>query len=162
MTYIEGSIGPVEPPDVGGRLVINGVDLHCPGWAVLDVRELWVQSPNYRGSNVIIPGAAGERAYPRRRDAAVYSLRMVISGVVDDVGNEYSDPWVGLEANLAMLRPAIEPPNPPTKTRAATLTTPGGTVLNADVQPLGIRLGEGPGPVFRALFELGVPAGRFT
>lgn len=145
-----------------GRLTVNSLLLATPAYLCTDLSDLWVPSSPLRGQNVLIPGAIGRLATPRRRDEVHHSLPMVISGVVDDVGAEYTDPWAGLEANLADLETALDPPAPPTATVAASLTMPSGAVRTASVQVDGIKVGIHVGPVFRCTLELTIPAGRFT
>jgi hypothetical protein len=153
--------GSIDCQCTGGELEIDGESMHTFAWCVTDVTALWVPTPPYRGKNVVIPGAEGQRPYPLRIDQAHIALPMVISGVVDDTGAEYGDPWVGLTTNVTTLRGFLDAPAAPTATVPAQLTLPDATVLTADVQVDGIRIGVHVGPVFRATLDLTIPAGRF-
>lgn len=155
--------GQVCISDQVGTLTINSIPLNTPAWGVLDLSELWGSQPPLRGNNVVIPGAVGTRAYPRRFDQSVWSLHMIISGFVDDMGVEYADEEVGLETNLAYLQTnVIDPPTPPTATRSASLLTPSGNTLTADVQVTGFDRGAKNLGLMRAVLELTIPGGRFV
>lgn len=143
-----------------GELEINGISMHTPAWCVTDCIELWL--PNaVRGQNVIIPGASGRRAYQMRRDESNYSLPMVITGYVDDLGDRYPDPWDGLQANIAFLYANIVDAAI-AATLPATLTMPDLSVRTANVQVRGLNLGNNPAPLRRATLELVVPSGLFS
>lgn len=156
--------GALNSPETAGRLTINGVDMHNQAWNVLDLVPLWMYEAS-RGANVIIPGASGRRAYPRRVDEGRYSLPMIITGVADRLGVGYANRWTGLQTNLAYLHTnVVNPPTAPTATRAATLLMPDGTTRNADVQVESLDIAN-PGTtaaVIQAVLELVIPAGRFV
>lgn len=150
-----------------GELAIQGetdlVSLHMPSWCVVSLVDLYMP-PAVRGRNVLIPGASGTRAYPLRITETDYSLPMLIGGLQPDG----SEPTAGQEIqqmldNLAYLRAEIlDPPAAPTATRAATLTMPDLTVLNAAVQVLGLTMGFHIGDFMRVMLELRIPAGGFV
>lgn len=159
--------GPLNSTETAGKLTINGVDMHTLAWNVLDIIPLWIHSAT-RGENVIIPGADGRRAYPRRIDEGRYSLPMLIGGVADKDGNAYTNRWSGLQANLEYLRAnVVTPPAAPTATRSATLLMPDGTTRIAEVQvdilvlPPHDSAGR-PAASLECILELIVPPGRFV
>lgn len=156
--------GPIQSLETCGRLSIATVDMHTPAWNVLDLVPLWMPAAT-RGANVIIPGADGRRAYPRRIDEARYSLPMVIGGVADRLGAAYANRWTGLQTNLEYLRANVTtPPTAPTATRAATLLMPDGTTRTANVQVEILTLSNPrtTAAVIEAVLELIIPAGRFA
>lgn len=145
-----------------GTLEIDTISLHTPAWTLTEqsVLRLWI--PNaVRGSNVVIPGAAGARPYPRRRDQAVYTMELVICGEVDEDGEAHTTIYEGLQANIAALQAGLFEP-PEEATRSAELTMPDSTVLEAEVQVGPLILGEKFLDLVRATFDLTVPAGVFT
>lgn len=156
--------GPLNSPETAGKLTIGGVDMHTPAWNVLDVIPLWIHTMT-RGENVLIPGAAGRRAYPRRVDESDYSLPMLIGGVANLSGTPYANRWTGLQTNIEYLRAnVVTPPAAPTATRAATLLMPDGTTRTADVQVLSLDI-MNPGTTaasVEAVLNLRIPAGRFA
>jgi hypothetical protein len=153
-------LGILNPASCNGLLTVNGVSMHTPAWCMVDLGDLWFPAKT-RGSNVLIPGAVGRRAYPVRADETTYSLPMLISGVVDQLGGPYPDAMVGLERNLVELA-AVFVPDPNVATVSASLTMPSGAVRTAEVQIVGVKLGKQVGPVVRAIVEMVVPAGSFV
>lgn len=153
---------------VYGTLTINSVSMHTSAWQVLDVRPLYLPT-DYRGGNVVIPGASGRRAYPYRVDEAKHSLPMWITGVYDRNGNTSTgNKYQGLQTNLEYLRAnVLTPPTAPSSTLAATLLMPDSTTRTANVQVLGIDVSptsaanEHP-DIFRAVLHLVIPSGRFA
>lgn len=151
--------GVIECRDCNGELTINNVSMHTPAWCVLDLAQLWM--PNaVRGQNVIIPGAAGQRAYRIRRDQARYSLPMVITGYVDDLGDRYADPWIGFVINLDFLRANVIDP-PVAATQVAELIMPDGSLRVENIQVVGFTLADDPAPMKRATLDIVVPSGIF-
>jgi hypothetical protein len=147
-----------------GSLTINSVNLSITGltraWWITDLSPLWFP-PDVRGSNVIIPGTAGRRAYTRRVDETVYDLPMVISHQYDRTNGSYADPSNGLQTNVAYLYTNVVAPTIGT-TVAATLTLPSGATQTADVQcELAVSDHHG-NSASRAVLTLIVPAGRFA
>lgn len=154
-----------------GTVKIGAVLLNCPAWDVPDPSGLWITG-DVRGSDRLIPGAAGVLPFRRRRTVTEYTLDMVIVGMVDETGAEYEDALAGLELNLETLRVGVvEPTNTGNGTRAAVLTLPSGLTRTADVHVLGLDTGslavrrvDGIATHARLLGSLtiSVPAGRFT
>jgi hypothetical protein len=154
------ALGILNDVECNGTLTINGVLMHNQAWAMIDLGDLWLP-PKTRGSNVVIPGAVGRRAYPVRADETTYSLPMLISGVAAPGGVMYSDAMVGLETNIGLLADVFVP-DPNVATVTASLEMPSGAVRTAEVQIVGVKLGKQVGPVMRAILEMVVPAGGFA
>lgn len=145
-----------------GKLTISGISMHGPAWNVLDCMPLWLPQST-RGTNVVIPGAAGTRAYPIRLHEARHSLEMAITGWADRNGVLTNDPWVGLQANIEYLRANIEaPPAAPTATRTATLLMPDGTSRSANIQVVSLTIVWHVQTNVGALLEIVIPSGRFA
>jgi hypothetical protein len=147
-----------------GSLTINSVNLCQTGatraWWITDLSPLWFP-PDVRGSNVIIPGTAGRRAYQRRVDQTTYDLPMEISHQYNVSGTPYVDPSNGLQTNVAYLYTNVIAPTIGT-TVPAVLTYPAGTTDSADVQ-CELFLSDHRGNVTtKAVLSVTVPAGRFT
>lgn len=140
-----------------GELVIDDVSLHTPAWSVLDLLPLWSFPPT-RGSNVVIPGAAGKRAYRRRVDEMIALLQMLITGEVDQDDTPYDDLMEGLQTNLEYLWENVVSP-PSGATRTAVLTLPDGSTSTGPVQ-VGLELGEHTNGLVKAVLSVTVPSGR--
>lgn len=143
-------------------LEIDGVPLPSDAWDVLSLLPLW-HGPQVRGSDRLIPGAAGVKAYRRRATVTVRTLELVIYGHVDEDGNPNVDVRAGLEANVAYLRANVaDPTNVGDGTRTAVLHLPSGATRTADVHVVGFDLGEfGPTSV-RATLDLSIPSGALA
>lgn len=152
--------GQITPGTCFGALTLNGVYMHTYAWDIIDLTELFLP-PQTRGGNVVVPGAQGRRPYPLRADETRYSLPMVISGVTDEAGIPYADPYIGLQTNLTALTAVFQ--NDPTSPGfTANLDTPDGTILSAFVQVASVKLGNRMGPIIRATLDLVIPAGGFA
>lgn len=124
---------------------VNSVPLDTYGWRVIagGYDEL-LDTPALRGDDLVMPGAAGVRAYPRVIDVTTVSIGMVINGKKNEAGTPYADPIAGmltnrdyLEANLGIADDAADATRgtvPFTFVRAGALST-----LTADVTVLGLR-----------------------
>ncbi len=156
--------GPFTPDTSTGTLTVNGVSLHTYAWTLLDLRPLYMPA-SYRRSNVVIPGASGQRAYKYRVDQATHDLAMFVTGYCNQTGGVYSDPFVGYETNLRYLTSNLLAYTA-SATMNATLSVPSGTTaMTALVQVLGLDLGGfDPNNRFmqRAVLTVSIPAGRFA
>lgn len=143
-----------------GNLLINSVAMTTPGWRMQDLSPLWFP-PDVRGSNVIIPGTAGRRAYTKRVDETSYDLPMLIYHTVNISGSSYADHYDGLQENVAYLYANVVAPTIGT-TVAAMLTYPSGSTASADVQ-CELELSQHLGVTSTlAVLTVTVPAGRFA
>lgn len=153
--------------DCTGELVIEGEDgdvsMHSAQWCLTDLSSLW-EEPNLRGANVVIPGIAGRHANPRRIDETDYALPFLVSGTLDLTGVLAADENQQLFDTLAFLRAQIlDPPAPPTATRASTLYSPdGGTALTADIQIMPLVQRYRRSGIWVGTFHLVIPAGAFA
>lgn len=140
-------------------LEIDGVPLFTYGWETVDLSELWAGG-DVRGTDRLIPGAAGVRPYPRRTTVSIRSVPMVVYGHTDADGVPYADVRAGLEANLDFLRANVtDPTNVGDGTRTATLHLPSGATRTGDVHVVGFSLSPvGPAAV-RAVLSLSIPGG---
>jgi len=142
-----------------GQLTIDGIEMCRAAWCVLDLSSLW-GFPDFRGQNLVIPQAAGRRAYRRYIEETTYQLRMQITGAVDETDTPHVDPVMGLALNLEYLWDNVVTPDTGA-TRAAVLTMPDGSTRTADVQ-IQIVLGDLDGAYDKsAVLHVTVPAGRF-
>ena len=153
---------PIADYGCTGSLSIDGVSLNCPAWDLPDLTDLWLPGA-VRGDDRLLPGVVGVKAYKRRVTITQHSLPFLIVGDVDRLGNTYSDPWVGLQTNLAYLRTNVaDPTNLTDGTRTGTLTMPDGTTRTADLHVLGIVKGQVLAGRMRATLELSIPGGVFA
>lgn len=67
-------------------LEVNNVPLDTHAWRCLSYDDL-LNGPAVRGEDIIMPSAVGRRPKPRRIDALVVSLSMLVDGSVDEDGD---------------------------------------------------------------------------
>lgn len=150
-------------PGVSGTLTIDGFLLNTAAYDLCDLTELWL-GPEQRGTDVLLPGAAGVVPLVRRATVSTYELPMVIDGSVNADGTDYpGDPLAGLEAHLDALRANVtDPTGTGDGTRTAVLTTPSGDTRTAEVHVGRIQLGVQVDGRALATLPISVPAGVFT
>lgn len=144
-------------------LDIDGVSLHRAAWWITDLAPLW-GSPNIRGADRVIPGAAGVRAKRRRATVTAVVLELVVVGEFDDLDAPTAiDPVDQLEANVNYLRANVmDPTNLGDGTRLATHHLPSGATRAGPVHVVDFE------PASRALTEmtfalgLSIPGGALT
>jgi len=155
--------GPLAIYDApSGELTINGVSMHTPAWAVVDLTVLWMGA-QVRGFDRLIPFAPGVIPHRRRMTVTQHSLPMVITGAVDRLGVAWPDPWEGLEANIDYLRAfVVDPTNATDGTLPATLDMPSGASRTADIHVLRLSLGVVQSGLMRATLDISIPEGAFA
>jgi hypothetical protein len=126
---------------------LAGIPLQTPAWTHENLWELW-SGPAVRGGDVIIPGAAGARGYPRVATSRQVTLELTIFGDVDWLGVAQADPRAGLYRNVTKLRTVTDPPAPGSAGNGSvtlSVVTPAGTIT-APVEVEGFLLGGDLGP----------------
>lgn len=91
------------PSDLTYYLEVNSVPLDTYAWRCLSYGPLF-SGPAVRGDDLVMPGAAGRRPYPRIKDATVVSLSMHVYGWRDQAGAAITVPLVGLATHRDYLR----------------------------------------------------------
>lgn len=145
-----------------GNLTIGGVAMNTPAWTVLNLSVLWSPA-DQRGSDRLIPGAAGVVAYPRRATVTRHSLQMLISGTHDRTGSAAANAFTGLQVNIDyLLANVVNPTGVGDGTRSAVLTMPDGTTRTEPVHVVGLEVSDvvGNATWARAVLELSIPSGR--
>lgn len=171
-TVLPGGIAPAPISNGGfaccygptGTLTIGATALNGPAWDIPNLARLWAEAA-VRGENRKLPTVPGVRGYPTRLDETPFELTIFITGDVDPLGDPFSDPWLGLEANIDTLwAGAFAPVSIDRGIQTATLSMPDGTTRTADVQVGALQLGgDVDDPSFvEATFELMVVSGRFV
>lgn len=153
---------PLTQNSAAGGLSIGGVNMMCPAWEVLNLLVLWSPAIQ-RGSDRVLPGAAGVVARPRRDTVTRHSLQLLIVGDVDRTGSTNSDLFEGLQANIDYLRAnVVAPTGTGDGTRSAVLTMPDASTRTEAVHVTALTLGEfrGDGAWVRAVLEVSIPSGR--
>lgn len=142
-------------------LELNSVPLACPAWEVTNLEVLLADDQAVRGSDRILPGAAGRRALPRVLDATVYTLGLEIWGQVDVDGAAIADPGAGLIAHLDYLKANLGlAAGSADGTVPAELHRGSASTLIADVHFLGFKGSALTPPAFlRTTFDISVPYG---
>lgn len=143
-----------------GTLAIDGHELSTPAWHTPDLSDLY-GTPAVRGSDRVLPGVVGVRAYRRRATVTLRSLPFLVTGQVDRFGTPYADPDDGLQTNLAyLLANVLLPTNTGDGTRSLVWTLVDASTITADVHVLGLgsrrRL---PGALLKTTIELSDPSG---
>lgn len=154
--------GPIEDDAPFGTLTIEDVSLNTPAWTLPDLSPLWA-TPTLRGSNRLIPGLAGRKAYKRRLDETTHTLPILITGFCDQIGTPYDDLGIsfsqGLESNIRFLQTAFGLDDPSAiasgdSTLTATFVLPSGDARIAPVQVLALSGQLQPGWYFRGTLEI--------
>lgn len=150
-------------PNRTGTLLIDGNTTHTVGWEMLNLLPLWLPGAT-RGDNLVIPGAVGRRPKRKRVDEAAHSLPMAFEGYFSGVDESpFDDPWAGLEQNIAdFVERFVDQPAPPAKVRAAALQMPSGGSRTADIQVIGLTIGQNTRTQCRATLDIVIPSGRFA
>lgn len=146
-----------------GTIEIEGLSLHLPSWWVVGgMAALMAGISVWRGDNVTIPGRPGTLELPKLGDEMTYSLQMVFQGVFDPDGEPYDDPFIGFETNLGLFKSTVcLPKDGSVTTRAAMFTTPSGSELTADVQPVLMVGGDTGTDIANAVLDITISAGEF-
>ena len=154
--------GPLIVDSRMGDLTINGVEMMGVAWQMLDLKVLW-EPGKQRGTNRLLPGTSGVKAYRKRVTETPYSMPMVITGFVDRSGAAQANPYAGLENNVSYLRSnVVDPTNVGDGTRASVLTMPSGATRSANIHVMGLVLGNQAGPIVLATLEIEIPAGVYV
>lgn len=143
---------------------IDGLPLDTPAWTTSNASDLW-SSPDLRGSDVIIPGALGVLAQPRRPTVTKATIELDIVGDTDPEGFPYTNTALGLTLNLAVLRALADPPATVDGTRTLTLHLPPGAATATRSGPAHverIRLARDGRLHATGQIELSLPKGALT
>lgn len=140
------------------------------GWVSMGVHDFYtpdvsalLSSAETRGTDVILPGAAGTRSYPARATVTEYATDLHLVGSIDEDGAAVADP----EGHLADLYEYLvdeltDPPASPRGTRAALLRI-GSATFEAQAKVLRAEVRDRIGPytlVYSLRFTL--PLGSWT
>lgn len=143
-------------------LEINSVPLATHAWEIPDLSPL-LDSGTLRGTDRLLPGAAGVRALPRRRTVTVLTFPLDVVGDVDDDGVAIADPNEGVNEHMAYLNANL----------GFASATGDGTVpavfhrgdlpsWTADVHFLGFKGSQKLGEfLVRTTFDISIPAGAW-
>lgn len=143
-----------------GTLSLNGIAMQRAAWWV-DLTPLY-RGPDVRGSDRLLPGVTGVKAYPRRRTVTRHSLRLLISGQYDAAGAATAlDPEEQLEAHVAWLNAnLLHLTDVGDGTVPAVWTKLSGATITADVHVMPLPEPTFlPGALLRTTIELEDPAG---
>lgn len=154
---------------IEGNLTLNGVPMKTRAWTCPDLTPLWLP-PSVRGQDRLLPGAAGVRAYPRRKTVTEYALDFRVSGMADMNGNVVSGSGNGpeefeqLELNMNYLRQNVLDADVsinPNGTIPGVLTMPSGNVRTAAVHVLGFTVNTRVSHILQGTLDISIPAGGF-
>lgn len=163
----------IENYDCEGTLTIGGILMNRAAFAIIgdDVGEggllqLWAET-EVRGSDRLIPAAAGVIPYQRRLKDKLFDLRLLVCGDVTQAGVANADFKAGLVTNLAYIYTnVVAPTGTGDGTRAATLTFSGVTSRTANIHVLGMRKVRynlaADSAIWEGLLSISIPAGRFA
>lgn len=146
-------------------LEIDGVPLSTPAWETTEASELW-SSGDVRGNDLIIPGAAGVRPYPRRPTVTPATIELSVVGDTAPDGTAQPEPRAGLAANCALLEALVGPNGIDADgTRLAVLHyAPGGPAPDrrGRVHVLRVRFARQGPDYATGQLELSIPAGALA
>jgi hypothetical protein len=78
-------------------LIVNDIPLDTYGWQVIEGGyDDLLNTPALRGSDLVMPQAAGVRPYPRVKTVTAVSISMMVVGELDEDGMPIADPVVGM------------------------------------------------------------------
>jgi hypothetical protein len=142
---------------------IDGVPLNTPAWTHTNLFELW-SGPTTRGTDRIIPGAAGALPYRRRATVRTVTLELVVYGDLAWDGTTYADARTGLFTNVGHLRTNVtDPTGIGDGTRTMILHLPDGSTRSGDIHVEGFALGGGLGPFHTlATIDISILAGALA
>lgn len=139
-------------------LEINSVPLATPAWRILDLSLLYGRA--VRGEDRVMAGAAGARAYRRRRTLYSTTLPMLVEGRKDREGNVNGNIYSGLDTNIDyLLTNVVEPPS--TATVAAVWHRVGGN-KTADIHVEGFEPQAWGNGWVRFSLDISIPSGAWT
>lgn len=139
-------------------LEINSVPLATPAWRILDLSRL--HGLAVRGSDRLLPGAAGFRANRRRTTAYTQSLPMIVFGRYDREGNVLSNVADGLDDNIDYLLTNVI--TPPTSATVAAVWHRAGGTKSAAIHVEGFEPNGWGNGWIRFNLDLSIPAGVWT
>lgn len=85
-------------------LVVNTVPLETYAWqAMEDGYDDLLNTPQLRGEDLTLPGASGERPFPRVAGSLLVAVPLVIDGTRDQDGDPISNPRLGVRDHLRYL-----------------------------------------------------------
>lgn len=92
-------------PSVDDWGELNSIPLETYAWRTITggYDEL-LNTPALRGEDLVMPGAAGRRPYPRILDATTVSIPMLLTGEFDEDGNPTTNPRAALLFHRDYLR----------------------------------------------------------
>lgn len=143
------------------HLTIDGWDSETPAWTCLDYTPL-KERADQRGTDLIVPGAAGVIPYQRRNTVTEKQLPFFIYGDTDSTGMPYTDGFDGLQANIDEIEDDIlEPTGTGDGTRLAIWHLPDGSHRGADIHVVELKLVRASPIHARGMLKISIPAGRF-
>ena len=146
-----------------GSLTVNGILLNTTWVCAYDLAPL-LDDAELRGSDRLIPHAAGVVPYPRRRTVTRIDLPLWIAATPRFDGTPQSDLAMGMVTNIEYLRASLGVASQTGDgTVVASWSRPDGTARTADahvITPLRVRPQNRE--VALAVLTLSLPDGRFT
>lgn len=129
------SSGELAASTCHGSLTLNGLPMNTLAWASLNNFVLW-PSPARRGENLLIPGAPGRIAFPKRKDETTVTLECLVIGDCDQSGTPHADKSAGLATNWMTVYTALD--SMLDSNVGASLTLPNAVTLTGTVQVIEI------------------------
>jgi hypothetical protein len=147
------------------NLTIDGVQMNCAAWQVLNLHVL-LQPADQRGEDRLIPGSAGVLPLKRRETVTRHGLQMLISGTHDINGSANANTVQQLFTNIEYLNNyVVAPTGTGNGTRTAVFSRSGQAVnLTEPIHVTGLELGQvrEDGQWIRAVLNISIPSGRFN
>jgi hypothetical protein len=139
-----------------------------PGWGlgtaacvVENIEALW-SPPVLRGSNLLVPGVAGQTPRRHVEDEIRFVWRCIIFGDFSQDGTPIADGRAGIRLNLREMAAAVAPPATAPYTSAVSYTGPdGGTATGAAIIRMGNIVMRTP-HVAQVNLDVTIPSGVLT
>ena len=154
--------GRIACDESAGTLTISGVDLSDPvgRWCCYDLMPLLTDIAQ-RGTDLLIPGAAGRRPKRRRLDVTRYLLPMIFTGWVDDLGDDVDRDQAVAQLQSTLVEftgDVVGTPTPPGDgTRPAVFTLANGDQWTTDLHVLMLRRRETAWGIWDGDLEISLP-----
>lgn len=145
----------------GASANLYEVALRDGPWWILDLSPV-NNYPNQRGSNVIIDGVPGQRAYARQVDETTYTMPLQVTGEVNASGSTAIAPSALLETlqdNLDYLWENVFSQSPISATRSCIRVRPNGAEEMFEAQ-FSAQIGRWKGHEAWVAVDMTVPSGR--
>lgn len=120
-------------------LKVDTLPLATPASVITDMSDAW-QSAAQRGSDILVPHAAGVSPRRRRKTVTLRAFPITIFGDRDYEGNAHTSPEAGVVENYDQVMALVEPTGTGDGTRTITWHRIDGSEMTAPAHILGLDI----------------------